>query len=316
GLPIDVEEGEKKLFGWISPPSHHRPNRTGQYLIVNGRPICSHPFSYAIKEGYSTSLPSNRFPLFVLHLTLPPNQIDVNVHPQKKEVRLAQEWPLKQWVAQAIQSALTPKQQQKPTFNYTPTYTPPPRMVQEEMHIPYQTILPTFRALKTVKGYIFVEGFLDAVPDTSLHLLNQTLAEKALLDHQLKDPEPFEREQLLIPITFTVTPQESLLIEEHHDTLHRLGLEIRLFGTNTFLVDAHSHHWEGKDVKGEILTLLETPKTAVKTFTNRQTPSPRRLTTTEAQALIDQLTRKEIPFEPPLLISLTPEQCQKLSSTL
>lgn len=103
---LDSSEGGYNIKGYIGLPSYSRHNRTGQYLFINRRPIYSLLVNNALREGYGTTLPSNRHPLFVLHLDMPGSLVDINVHPQKREVRLRQEQNLKRMIAQAVDSAL------------------------------------------------------------------------------------------------------------------------------------------------------------------------------------------------------------------
>jgi DNA mismatch repair protein MutL len=105
--PFEVE-------GYIGLPSQHKTNKTGQYLFINQRAVYSPMVGTAIREGYGTMLPANRYPVFVLHLRLPGSLIDVNVHPQKKEVRIRQEQILKEALIQAVQSTL--RRQENPSY--------------------------------------------------------------------------------------------------------------------------------------------------------------------------------------------------------
>lgn len=105
-LPISIDHPNCQLRGYISKPSYHRSNRAGQHLFINRRHIYSPLIAASIREGYGHALPSNRFPCFLLHLTVPGNLIDVNVHPQKKEVRLRQELLFKELLQQAVRHAL------------------------------------------------------------------------------------------------------------------------------------------------------------------------------------------------------------------
>lgn len=104
--PLEVESEGLKLTGFVGLPHLHRPNRSGQYLLINGRWVTAPFLSYCIKEGYGTLLPANRHPLFILALELPPGTVDVNVHPQKREVRFLQESKLRELVRRGIAEAL------------------------------------------------------------------------------------------------------------------------------------------------------------------------------------------------------------------
>lgn len=117
-IPLNFTQGPYELKGFIGESHLHRPNRLGQFLFINQRSIYSPLISSAVREGYGSMLPNQRFPFFVIHLNMPGHLFDVNVHPQKKEVRLRQEFQLKEAVIEAVQQALR-KQQSQNTF-YTP----------------------------------------------------------------------------------------------------------------------------------------------------------------------------------------------------
>lgn len=104
--PLDFSMTPFEVKGFVGQPAHHKSNRTGQYLFINQRAVYSSLVSTAVREGFGTMLPTNRYPVFVLHLKLPGSLVDVNVHPQKKEVRIRQEQVLKESLMQAVQSSL------------------------------------------------------------------------------------------------------------------------------------------------------------------------------------------------------------------
>ncbi|WP_052354878.1 DNA mismatch repair endonuclease MutL [Candidatus Protochlamydia sp. R18] len=104
--PLTFSSPPYEIEGYIGLPSIHKPNRTSQYLFINRRAVYSPLIGVAIREGYGTMLGTNRYPVFILHLRLPGSLFDVNVHPQKKEVRLRQEQKLKETLINAVQKAL------------------------------------------------------------------------------------------------------------------------------------------------------------------------------------------------------------------
>lgn len=124
-IPLKFERGAYKLTGYIGSPSAHKPNKTGQHLFINQRLVSSPLVSSTVREGYGTMLPGHRYPLFVLHLHLPGDLLDVNVHPQKKEVRLRQETDLKEMIIQGVQTALRQDKRHLPAIS-----------IEEEISIP------------------------------------------------------------------------------------------------------------------------------------------------------------------------------------
>ena len=79
------------VAGLVSPPESTRANRSGITLFVNRRPVQHRALTFAVTEAYHGLLPSDRFPVAVLLLDVPPEDVDVNVHPTKAEVRFRRE---------------------------------------------------------------------------------------------------------------------------------------------------------------------------------------------------------------------------------
>lgn len=105
-VPLQGNKGDYFMEGFVGSPLSHRHNRSGQHLFINRRGVVVPLVSFAVRDGYGTMLPTGRHPLYVLHLTMPAELMDVNVHPQKREVRLRQERSLKELVLFSVEEAL------------------------------------------------------------------------------------------------------------------------------------------------------------------------------------------------------------------
>ena len=86
-LPIAAERDGIALSGFAGLPTLHRPDATQQFLFVNGRPVRDKLLVGAVRAAYGDLLVRGRYPLLALFVTLPPREVDVNVHPAKAEVR-------------------------------------------------------------------------------------------------------------------------------------------------------------------------------------------------------------------------------------
>ena len=86
-----MEDTAVRLRGILGPPDHTKNTRTGQYLYVNGRQVKSQPLSSALSRAYGELLPAKRFPVGVLFVAVSPREVDVNVHPTKREVKFQDE---------------------------------------------------------------------------------------------------------------------------------------------------------------------------------------------------------------------------------
>lgn len=105
-LPIESHEGSLLVSGFVSPPTWSRASRDALYLFVNGRAVRDRIMLHAVYEAYRHVLPEKRYPMAFVFLTLPPQDVDVNVHPHKTEVRFAQPELVHAVVREAIQRSL------------------------------------------------------------------------------------------------------------------------------------------------------------------------------------------------------------------
>lgn len=86
-ISVESEAGDVRLWGYVAHPSQSRSTRKSQYLFLNGRWIQDRSLQHALGEAYRGLLMVGRFPVAFLFLEMPPDQVDVNVHPCKAEVR-------------------------------------------------------------------------------------------------------------------------------------------------------------------------------------------------------------------------------------
>ncbi|MEN6512143.1 MAG: DNA mismatch repair endonuclease MutL [Chloroherpetonaceae bacterium] len=90
-LPIEYKNELMLINGYIGLPQFARPSNSGQYLFVNRRPVESRNLSFAIYSAFEHLLEKNYKPVYVINLTIDPEKIDVNIHPQKNEVKFDNE---------------------------------------------------------------------------------------------------------------------------------------------------------------------------------------------------------------------------------
>lgn len=86
-VEISAQREGLSIAGYAGLPAFHRPTARMQYLFVNGRPVRDKVLLSAVRGAYGDVLPSGRYPAVALFLTVPPREVDVNVHPAKAEVR-------------------------------------------------------------------------------------------------------------------------------------------------------------------------------------------------------------------------------------
>ncbi len=110
---LSHRQGLLKISGYLSPPELYRSNSRMLFLFVNRRAVRDRLLQIALVEAYRTLIPKGQFPLGVIFLELPPELVDVNVHPTKAEVRFQNPQPLCKAFTNAAQAALTRIEKQR-----------------------------------------------------------------------------------------------------------------------------------------------------------------------------------------------------------
>jgi DNA mismatch repair protein MutL len=105
-VPVSRSAANLSLQGLAALPAYSRASRDAQYFFVNGRFVRDKVASHALRQAYQDILHHQRHPAFVLFLELPPEQVDVNVHPAKSEVRFRESQGIHQFIFHTLQQAL------------------------------------------------------------------------------------------------------------------------------------------------------------------------------------------------------------------
>lgn len=122
GLPFPGDQpAPMRLWGLIGAPGVARATREDQHLFVNRRPIDNRGLNFALLEGYHTALMKGRFPVCCLFLELDPAEVDVNIHPSKREVKFHHESAVRHFVAEAIRQTLVAFHAGPPSAETQPT---------------------------------------------------------------------------------------------------------------------------------------------------------------------------------------------------
>jgi len=257
-----------QVTGFVSPPSLHRANRGYITLFVNGRWVQDASLTYAIIQAYHTLLPTGRYPLAVVMVRLPPEDVDVNVHPTKAEVRFRDGDVVFRAVQKAVRRTLlerspVPVAIRPPTA--WPTSSAPGREQRLErlaglkthptgeqlrfepqpsdviapaggVLVPAVERLPPLRVMGQLGAtYVVAEG-----PE-GMYLIDQHAAHERVLFEQLlaeRERARVASQALLEPRPVKLAPETAGLLEEHLEVLGSLGFQIEPFGGTTMLVRA------------------------------------------------------------------------------
>ena len=278
-FPVTGEIAGGRVFGVLGRPPLAAASSQSLYLAVNGRPVTSRPIQQAVRAAFSDSLPRARFPVGVLHLDLPPDRIDVNVHPTKREVRIARERELAESVRVLVRESLIasaavlgpsagPRAAATRAFEGAPPGVPfvtptfpveaPSRGpvaaaqrrldAEESASVPEPSppgARPRWRLLGCVQALYWV-----AESEDGIVLIDQHAASERMLYEALRQERPLARQTLVDPVTLRLTGVERSTLRAHEAEVARAGFEVEAFGPEDYRVRAVPT-FRGRTVRAE-----------------------------------------------------------------
>lgn len=313
-LPIDFSQGSYRLYGFMGTLYSHRANRNHQHLFINGRTVTSPLVASSINKGYATRIPEKRYPPFVCNVQLLADEVDVNVHPQKKEVRFREKEKLEQFCIEAVnylfEGNKVPKMapfsfSQPHSFTMAPLSSSKVCIVEEEVKLPHIEE-PSFQIVRLWGRYALIER-------KGAYFIDLSRASRFIIS-QKQSVFP-TTQTLLFPFTYECSVKEAEAIAQNLSLLEEHGFSVRPFGNTSFIVDAVSTGYDVESTK-ELLENLSTEKKGSFIEKICAKVSQRSYTMEQASALIKVLFAFEGPYFLPggkaLLFELNNENLQKV----
>lgn len=271
-LKIDAPSKDWKIQGFIGNPEYHRPNRTGQYLIVNSRPVNCPEIAQMILNTYATRLPPRRFPIFILHLSLPSEWIDANVHPQKKEIRLLPHNEFFKPLVTSIEEAFYSQKKNLPpplrtdSVRFSEYFAKPEPLTLSEELAPYVENVQVPLQLHVEphllfiwEQFLFVDGLsIKATQENSIVIFEQRILEAKLAYEKFKQGKNVLSTQiLLIPQPIELSKAHYVLAAEKMSFFEKLGFQYSLLSGNTILIEGVPSQCELGDVNEFVKQMLD-----------------------------------------------------------
>ncbi len=237
------------LTGFVSKPTDARPSRNLQTFFVNGRPIKSKLLVAALEEAYRNQIMLGKFPTCVLHLTVPANVVDVNVHPAKTEVKFLNEKAVFDCIHYGVLGALNSTSDRPDLhFKATPVITP------AQSSRPKQNTF--FRTMNTAEYQAFSAAMKDAPRPTETAAAATIAAVERTMQSALHEPVivPKSDVQILEETTASAfmqlsgsEPEQEVLPMPEETPWRIVGELFRTYivieqGDDTFLIDKHAAH--------------------------------------------------------------------------
>jgi DNA mismatch repair protein MutL len=268
-LPLRAARGNVVLEGFAGLPTLHRPNGLQLHLVVNGRPVRDKLLAGTVRAAYGDLLPQGRYPMLALFLSLPPDEVDVNVHPAKTELRFRDPNGVRSLIIGALREALSAAgHRATATLAQAALGRLAPPQGQGARPAPYGRALglaeqaqaplaslaepsgdtrgsaaadepaPTSYPLGAARAQIN-DTFIIAATGDALVIVDQHAAHERLVYERLKRSFAnggIARQLLLIPEVVELDAEAVASLSAASPELERLGLVIEPFGANAVLV--------------------------------------------------------------------------------
>jgi DNA mismatch repair protein MutL len=288
-LEVDFLDEGVKISGFISPISQTRSNRKEITFFVNGRWVQDSTLASALLRAYQTFLMVGRYPIAILFLQLEPEEVDVNVHPAKAEVRFRNPEQMFSLLQRAVRRALLafspvpqisvntwrldPSIQKSLDWNHTPFAAEEEQ--QAETNLPESEAnlsnalnlqntsaqspilpsgaIPLLRWVGQIGAtYLVAEG-----PD-GLYLIDQHAAhERVLFEKYMQQKTNLSSQNLLEPIVFQLPPATERLMIEALPVLQKIGFYVEEFGNHSFRIRGIPEIFSGHDPIAAVRVVVE-----------------------------------------------------------
>jgi len=263
-LTVRAARGSLAVEGFAGLATLHRPNSLGQHLVVNGRPVRDKLLAGAVRGGYGDLVPNGRHPMLALFLTLPPDEVDVNVHPAKTELRFRDAQAVRALIVTALHEALGSAQhrataslsEQALSRMTRPAGAPMPNRQAFGFADRAQAPLAPVAAPSAVTHVVAADDsavafplgaaraqvhdtFIIAETENSLVIVDQHAAHERLVYERLKKAFAnggLSRQMLLIPEVVELDAEAAERLAGAAEDLERLGLVVEAFGQSAMIV--------------------------------------------------------------------------------
>jgi DNA mismatch repair protein MutL len=253
-IPVEYAAGAFRVGGYIQRPGDAQPTGRRTQLFVNGRPFRDPFLIRAAESGYRAAIHPGDRPSVYLRLEVAPEDVDVNVHPAKLEVRFRDRIGVERVVEEAVRSALGALVAAVPVGDWRPlpvsfgrSDTGGTQLIDSEQLFPQETeeehseaqVAETvgFAAplLQVFDSYITYQG-ADGIVIVDQHSAHERVLYEAVLAQLRGGGAPAQR--LLLPLTIELTDEELDAVETHGEELRRVGFEAEAFGGRSVVVHA------------------------------------------------------------------------------
>ena len=275
-IEIEVETEGHRLSGWVALPTFNRSQADMQYFFVNQRMIKDKLVSHAVRQAYQDVMFHGRHPAFVLFLDMDSRQLDVNVHPQKHEVRFRNSRLVHDFLYRSLHQALAnvqPEQQiDSPAFAMQNSVTDSTPVLSQQSGLGFSTfsrsnttiretnaayasllsspaagsetshdereIPPLGFAIAQLKGIYILAENTEGLIVVDMHAAHERIVYERMKQNADAEGGDVIKQPLLVPFSVNVSQAEADLVEENEALFNHLGFTVERLGVEQIRIRA------------------------------------------------------------------------------
>jgi DNA mismatch repair protein MutL len=244
-VKVEFSSGYLDVHGVIVKPTITRLDRTDQSFYVNGRFVRNLLLSRALSDAYRSLIPRDRFPVAALFIDIDPREVDVNVHPTKREIRFAKPDYAIRAVAEAVSRVLNVKAPVSGSFGHVGNNFGPVAGTASQLFQGAEGILSGRIGHDNLVGSDGVVApvcqilgtYIIAADGEGLVIVDQHAAHERIVYEELRSRSADDnRQDLLIPENIELNQADAAVLRENHEQLKEIGMDLEDFGVNSFLL--------------------------------------------------------------------------------
>ena len=224
-ISINIEQGGKHLQGWVSGRTYERSQNDKQWVYINQRMVKDKLINHAIKQAYEGILHPGRHFACVVYLTIPTQEVDVNVHPTKHEVRFQQPRLVHDFILSQVSKVVSLPMQI--TLSERKKENHSLHEVRESYIKTPLPIVPSSHNNCLNHWVILNKHFVMVTLNEQPYLVDMVYTyQRCLLQRMKQLPRPLDHRPLLVPISYSVDKNQRQLFEQRQTTLAQLGIQL------------------------------------------------------------------------------------------
>ncbi len=293
-LEIKGENADYEIKGYISSPEVHRSSRNNMITLVNGRIVRNQDINRVINDSYHSYKPDNRYPITVIHITVDPSVIDVNIHPTKMDIKFSKMDTLLELIKESIVKTISHRNLipevkiREPRPKYEEITLDLARNesdikdeeiivndFNEDENVTYEEDVAGDIVMENTETYDKVEE--DTMPEMypvglvhgtyiicqnekGMYIIDQHAAKERcnyeLFKKQMGSPNVAST-PLLFPITIELSNSEFMILKENMHILRNLKFNIEEFGINSVIIKEHPAWLPNNNIEDTIRKIIE-----------------------------------------------------------